>query len=160
MISIALIIVFGVLLSLGFVFLFIPILPSVTYMFVVAVIFDLLANNALSSHEITVLGVITLISIAVDYLSGFLGARWGGASWRALMLGSLGMFLGIFILPPIGIFIGLFLGVVIGEFAFSGDPTQAIRAGSASLLGSLAGIVINFFLCLTFLVLFLVYVLN
>jgi uncharacterized protein YqgC (DUF456 family) len=141
----------------GFVGLFIPIFPGIPLMFLVAITFGAITGfQSLVGSEIGILAVLTLASVAVDYLSGVLGARFSGASAKALGAGFVGMLVGLFLLPPFGGLIGLFLGVLIVELRTK-TQQQAIRAATGSLLGSLAGIVTNFLVALLFLILFLVF---
>ncbi len=141
----------------GFVGLFIPIFPGIPFMLLVAVTFGAITSFAsLTGSEIGILAIIALASLAVDYLSGVLGAKYSGASAKALGAGFLGMLVGLFLLPPFGGLLGLFAGVLIAELRIK-SRHEALRAATGSLLGSLAGIVVNLLLAIVFLTLFLVF---
>jgi len=147
---------FATLLLPAFAFALLPLLPSVPYMLVVAVVYDLISGR-INQNEMIVLVAIAAVSILIDYLSGLLGARWGGASGKSLIVGTVGMIIGSLILPLFGGLIGLFLGVLIAETLLFAQSRKAIRAASASLIGSIVGMVVNILLCLLFFVLFLVF---
>lgn len=145
----------------GLVGVVVPLLPSLPYMFVVALIYGAIGRFAhLTGQEILILGGLAAASLTVDYLSGLLGAKYGGASSKSLAGGLVGLLIGLFLLPPIGSIIGLFLGIYLSEMYLRRSRQQAIRAATAGLLGSLAGIVINLVLALIFIGLFINFALN
>ncbi len=130
-------------------------------MFAVALVFAFADRfQHLSGVELLLLGLIALLSLAVDYFAGILGARAGGASKRALLWGLIGLVVGMVIFPPFGGIIGLFLGVLIAELARGKDALSAFKAGQGSVIGALTGIGINLALALLTLVLFIVFALR
>ncbi len=152
-------IIFSFLVLTGFVFVILPILPSVPYMFLVAIIYNLISGR-ISQNELITLGALAIISIIIDYASGLLGARWGGASGKSLLAGMIGMLLGTFIWPIFGGFIGLFLGVLVAEAMLFSSNQKALKAAYSSLVGSVLGMVANGLLCLVFFILFLIFALT
>lgn len=135
----------------------IPVLPGVPYMWLVAVIYAFATNFAfITGREIGILALIAAVTLVVDYSAGLLGARFGGASRRSTLYGFVGLLLGLVILPPLGSFIGLFVGTVIGELTQLKTKEEALRAGSASLLGAAVGVAINLALAIAFIVTFIV----
>ncbi len=140
----------------AFLFVVLPVLPSVPYMLIIAIVFDLITGR-INQSEMIILVSIAIISILVDYFSGLFGARWGGASGKSLLIGTIGMLVGSMILPIFGGLIGLFVGVLVSETILFPQSQKALKAASASLVGSIVGMVTNIVLCLMFFVLFLVY---
>lgn len=63
---------------------------------------------------LVLLGVLALISLAVDYWATAMGARRVGASGKALVGSVIGTFAGMFF-GIIGVFVGPFAGAVAGE---------------------------------------------
>jgi uncharacterized protein YqgC (DUF456 family) len=86
-----------------------------------------------------VLAVLTLLTVAVDFLAASLGAKRVGASWLALAGAGLGMLVGLFFGLP-GIILGPFAGAVLGEYAARRDWAQARKAGFGTWLGLLIGV--------------------
>lgn len=151
-------IIFVFLLIPGLVGVFLPVLPSIPYMLVIAIIFTFVDKfEHLTLLSLTALIVITFVSIIVDYLSGLLGAKFGGAGLKSLALGFLGMIIGVLINPLIGGIIGLFVGILIGEYIGFKDHKKALKAATGGLLGAMVGMVVNFVLAMLFLILFLVF---
>ena len=155
-----LIIIFSILLLPGLVGSFLT-LPGIPYMFGVSIIYAFIDRFQHITHsEVLFLGIIALIAVAVDYSSGMLGAKFSGASKRALILGVIGLFIGLFLFPPFGGFLGMFLGILIGELTNYSHYKKALKAASGSLAGVVAGALINLALGILFLVLFIIFAKN
>lgn len=152
-----LIIIFSILLLPGLIGSILT-LPGIPYMFGVSIIYAFIDRFQHITHsEVLFLGIITLISVAVDYSSGVLGAKFSGASKRALILGVIGLFIGLFLFPPFGGFLGMFLGILIGELTNYTHYKKALKAASGSLAGVIGGALINLVLGILFLVLFIIF---
>jgi uncharacterized protein YqgC (DUF456 family) len=158
MTNILLTIVFAVLMLPGLTGILIPVLPGIPFMFIVALIFGLIDKFVhLTTIEIIILLGLTLISLVIDYASGILGARIGGASAKSTLGGLIGMIIGLIIFPPFGGIIGLFLGIAITEIAIHNNNKKALKAATGGVIGSLAGIILNLILALIFLTIFIIF---
>lgn len=91
-----------------------------------------------SGWTLGVIGVISLASFAVDFLSAALTARKLGASRRAMAGAAIGTLGGLFFGLP-GLIAGPFVGAVIGELTATQDVRQAGRAGLAATIGFAIG---------------------
>ncbi len=161
MMETALLIVFVLLLLPGVVGIFIPVLPGIPLMFFMALFFAVLTGfNRLTGTEIGYLGFIALSSLVVDYLSGVIGARYGGASRKSLGYGLLGILAGTLLMPPFGGIIGLFIAITISEISQFGDRDKALKAAQGGVIGAVVGIGINLILALLFIGLFIAYALK
>jgi uncharacterized protein YqgC (DUF456 family) len=87
---------------------------------------------------LTLLGLLTLASFAIDLAATAMGARKVGATRLAIVGAALGTVAGIFFGIP-GLLIGPFAGAVAGEMLSHGEWRQATRAGVATWLGLLFG---------------------
>lgn len=104
------------------------------------------------------LGVLTLVSMAVDFWAGAMGAKRVGASRLALGGAVLGAVAGLFF-GPIGLFAGPFVGALAGELLHGRrlDPQGIAQAGKVGLgtwLGVVFGIALKLMLALAMLGLF------
>lgn len=154
-------ILFALAMLPGIIGVIIPILPGVPYMFVLALAYGFIDHfQHLTAIDWLILGGLTVLSVIVDYFSGLLGAKYGGASAKSAMAGFAGLILGLVLFPPFGGIIGLFAGVLISELLLHNNRKKAFKAASGSLLGSLSGIIINLLISLLFLVLFIVFALK
>lgn len=104
------------------------------------------------------LGVLTLLSMAIDFWATAAGAGRVGASRKALAGAVLGTFVGLFF-GPIGLFAGPFIGALLGELwhgrRFDGGRLgQATRVGFGTWMGIVFGIVLKIALACTMLAMF------
>ena len=83
-------------------------------------------------------GLLALISYAVDFWATMFGAKRFGASKRAVIGALVGMLIGIF-LGFVGVVFGPFIGAVIGELSVRGNLQQATRAGIGATIGVVLG---------------------
>jgi uncharacterized protein YqgC (DUF456 family) len=88
---------------------------------------------------LVILGILTLLSTAVDLLATAGGARRVGASWLAVFLAGVGGLAGfVFSLP--GFILGPFVGAFAGELlARRGDWRRAGKVGLGTWLGMAVG---------------------
>ena len=83
-------------------------------------------------------GLLALISYAVDFWATMFGAKRFGASKRAVIGALVGMLIGVF-LGFVGVLFGPFIGAVIGELSVRGNLQQATRAGIGATIGVVLG---------------------
>lgn len=102
---------------------------------------------------LVVLGLLTLLSVAVDFFATMVGAKRVGASRKALIGAVLGTFVGLFF-GPIGLFAGPFVGALLGELWHGRELDQAAKVGLGTWLGILLGTVLKLGLAFAMLGLF------
>jgi uncharacterized protein YqgC (DUF456 family) len=134
------------LLVIGAVGCVLPFLPGHLFLFLAAVSHRLMLGaegSGLHWWSFVVLGLMMVVSQALEMLGGAAGAKWfGGSRWGAL--GALaGGLVGMFFIP-IGLLLGPLIGAVIGEFAIARKSTRpALVSGVGSVAGTLAGMAIK-----------------
>lgn len=152
-------ITFAILLFLAMLLACLPGIPSVPLMFVVTLGYAAVDRFAtLHPKHLVIFGVLAVLSVGVDALSGLIGVKFGKASRQALLYGAIGLVIGLIAFPPLGGIIGLFLGVFIAELMRFNDTARALKTASFSLIGILIGAAVNFVLAITFFITFLVIV--
>ncbi|KKU70749.1 MAG: hypothetical protein UX94_C0001G0038 [Parcubacteria group bacterium GW2011_GWA2_47_21] len=150
--------VFALLMVPGLVFVFSPLMPAIPYMFVVAIVFGFIDGwQHVTLANFGILGLIVAFAVLIDHLAGLLGAKYGGASKKALAGGLAGLLTGTALLPPFGGFLGLFLAVFFIELINHRREKSAFRAALGALIGSATGVAANVFLAFLFIVLFLLF---
>jgi uncharacterized protein YqgC (DUF456 family) len=87
---------------------------------------------------LTLLGVLAVASLAIDFAASALGARRVGATRKALLGAALGTLLGLFFGIP-GLIVGPFVGAVVGEMLSHGEWRRATSAGVGTWVGLLFG---------------------
>ena len=103
---------------------------------------------------LVVLGLLTLVSFAIDFWATAHGAKRVGASRKALVGAVLGTFAGLFVFPPFGLFVGPFAGALIGELLHRRDLGNAARVGFGTWMGILLAVVLKLGLAFAMLGLF------
>ena len=106
-----------------------------------------------SGWTVVLLGVLTVVAMAVDTLASVLGAKRVGASRQAIAGASLGALVGVFFGIP-GLVLGPFAGAVIGELSAHGRADQAARVGVATWIGLLLGTITKLALSIAMLAIF------
>lgn len=91
-----------------------------------------------SGWTVGVLGVLTLLAMAVDLVATALGAKKVGASRQAIAGALIGTVVGVFFGLP-GLLLGPFVGAVAGEMAARGRFDRAMDVGVATWMGLLFG---------------------
>ena len=128
--------------------LILPALPGVPLMFAGMVVAAAIDDfQRIGWVTLTVLGVLTLIAVAVDFMASVWGVKYAGASKRAIWGALIGTVIGLFFGLP-GLIFGPFVGALIGELTVHGRFEQAGRAGLATwaglIFGTLAKVAIAF----------------
>jgi uncharacterized protein YqgC (DUF456 family) len=116
------------------------------------------------SWAIGVAIVVLILSVGIDFLASYWGAKQAGASkWGQIgaMVGLVVGFLGLLPALPVGgpllgIFLGPLLGAIIGEYLYQRDFNLAVKAGVGIVVGSLIGNLIQGLLAISIVVVFLV----
>lgn len=100
-----------------------------------------------------VLGLLTVLSLGVDFLATAMGAKRVGASRLALLGAVIGTFAGLFF-GPVGLFVGPFIGALAGELVHSRKVMHATKVGVGTWVGILLGTVLKLGLAFSMLGLF------
>lgn len=143
-----------ILVLVGIAGVILPALPGLPLVFAGM----LLAAWAGDFHQIgwvtlVILGLLTLLSVGVDFFATLVGAKRVGASKKALLGAVLGTFAGLFF-GPIGLFAGPFVGALLGELWHGREIGQAAKVGLGTWLGILLGTVLKLGLAFAMLGLF------
>ncbi len=135
---------------IGLIFSFLPPLPGTVIIWAAAVFYGLLLDWAkLGWFTFIVLTFLMVLGLVIDFLAGHFGARAGGASWSAIIVGAIwGLLLGLVAsligTPILGCLAGV-IGIVIGmlwiEWRNNRDWDRAIRATKGYMAGAAVGVV-------------------
>ena len=145
------------LFAIGLIGTVLPFLPGTTIILAAAVIHRLMVGpeKSIGWRVLGILVILAMVTYALDFLSGYFGAKYFGASKGGMFGATIGALVGIFFGLP-GLFIGPVIGALAGEFVAGKKLVDAGRAGWGSLLGNLAGMVSKLLIALVMITLFLV----
>ena len=132
------IVIASVLMLLGLAGSILPVLPGPPLSFIGLFLLALLRHFSppLTPTFITILAIVTILVIAMDYIIPLLGAKRYGASKWGVWGSVLGMAIGIF-WSPFAMLVGAFVGAVVVEWLVHKKKREALRAGWGVVMGTL-----------------------
>ena len=89
---------------------------------------------------VAVLAAFGLLALGLDYLATLIGAKKLGATWKGMVGAVLGVIVGVFVFPPIGLVVGPFVGAMGFEWAFGREARESAKAGVGAVLGLALGV--------------------
>lgn len=153
--DILLIVAAAILLILGVLGSFLPILPGIPLSWLGLLLLHLTATVPM---DYTFLGITLLVAIiifALQYAIPALGTKYLGGSKRGMFGATIGLVAGIFIPIPFAILIAPFVGAYLGEILNKSNSRHALRAASGSFIGLIASAFMEFVVAGIFLLLFI-----
>jgi uncharacterized protein YqgC (DUF456 family) len=143
-----------ILLLIGLVGAIVPGIPGPPISFIGLILLHLTKNNSFTEEFLVVMGLIMAAVTILDYIVPIYGTKKFGGSKRGVWGSTIGLIVGLFVLPVMGIVIGPFglFGIILGPFlgAYIGEKTggkdsdTALRAAIGSFIGFLAGTFMKF----------------
>jgi uncharacterized protein len=145
-----------VLFAVGLIGTALPVIPGTTIILAAAIIHRMMlgAEKSIGWRSIAILLLLTLATYALDFLSGYFGAKYFGATKWGMFGAVIGALVGI-VFGIIGLFIGPVIGAITGEFIAGKRLIDAGRAGWGSLLGNLGGMIGKLVIALVMITIFL-----
>lgn len=126
-----------------------PALPGVPLIYAGIVLAAWIGGfEAISVTTLVILGVLTAIGVAADFVATALGAKRAGASRYGVIGAALGTVVGIFTGLWGLVFMPL-VGAALGEFYAHRDALKAGRVGLATWVGMLLGTAVKLAIALT-----------
>lgn len=152
-----------VLMLVGLVGAFVPALPGISLIVAAVLIWTLATGGATANWALGTAVVALILSLVVNYLATYLGAKQVGASSWGQTGAIVGLLVGFFGLLPalpiggplLGILLGTMLGAFIGEFSYRKELKMSQRlafSGKVSIavvVSSLIGTLLEGLLALT-----------
>jgi uncharacterized protein len=143
-----------VLVMLGFVGLFLPILPGIVFIFAGLLLGAWIDHFSLVSQTtMIIIGLLSLIAWAVDFFASYFTAKKAKASKLALVGTLVGALVGI-LGGVVGLIIGPIIGAVVGEFISRRNTGDATRVGIAAGLGFVFALGVKLVLAILILLIF------
>ena len=153
--DITLLIIGFILMLLGVLGSFLPVLPGPPISWVGLLLLHLTTAIPDDWWFLGITAVVAVVIFALDYIIPIIGTKKFGGTKAGMIGTTVGLIIGLFVPIPGGIFIGAFAGAFIGELSNKADNKTALKAAFGSFLGLLTGAFMKFTVTAIFLVFFI-----
>jgi hypothetical protein len=133
----------GIIMIIGILGCLLPVLPGPPLSYIGLLILHFTRFADFSPTFFITWACVVIIVTVLDYVVPIWGTKKFGGSKSGMWGAALGLVVGIFFLPPLGIIAGPFAGAFIGEALTGKNSSEAFRAGLGSFLGFLTGVAIK-----------------
>jgi len=139
--------IMGVLLILaGFVGAVMPALPGPPLAWLGLLMLHLTAYAQFSTRFLVFSGICMLVITVLDFVIPIYGTKKFGGTKAGMWGSTIGLLMGLFLFPPLGLIVGPFVGAFVAEVLFAGaDIQKALRSATGSFIGFLAGTALKLF---------------
>lgn len=138
--EVALVVLSFVLAMVGILGAIYPIIPGALVSFGALLLFFFSGNDALALSTLIIWGVVVLVVSVVDSIIPPLITSKMGGSKKATWGSAIGVIIGSFFFPPLGMILGAFLGALIGEFLETSRlGSKEFRIAMGSFFGFILG---------------------
>lgn len=151
-----LIIISTVLIILGIIGSFMPILPGPLTSWLGLFILNLISSVEIDNTLLIITFIIATTIFILDSLIPIYGSKYFGATKYGIIGASIGLVIGIIAPIPFGILIGPILGALIGELLFNNDLKKSIKSSIGVLIGFVASSFIKFVTSIVYLIIYIV----
>lgn len=147
-----------VLFALSFIGLLVPVIPSFIALWLGFIIYHFFIDQTeLTLTFWLIMIVLTTILIISDLIANRYFVNKFGGSKKGEYAAMIGLILGVFIWPPIGIILVPFIAVLIVELSQQRTSQEAFYSAIGSLIGFLSGVAIKVIIQLLMIFIFIFY---
>jgi hypothetical protein len=132
-----------ILLIVGIAGCIIPFLPGPPLAYGSLILLQLSSYQLFTEKFLVIWALVTIFVLVTDYYIPIWGTKKFGGTKGGVWGATIGLILGIFFFPPIGLIVGPFIGAFIGEILNNQDSTKAFRSAIGSFIGFVAGTVMK-----------------
>ncbi len=116
-----------------------PVIPGPIASWVGYLVLYFRPDSDISGKALIITLVFALLITILDYYIPIFGAKKFGSTRQGILGGIIGLLIGIFFFPPVGIILGPFLGTIVGDLAAGNNIKTAIKSGTGALTGFIVG---------------------
>ncbi|TWO34745.1 DUF456 domain-containing protein [Seonamhaeicola sediminis] len=142
--DIILIIIAALLMILGVIGSFLPVLPGPLTSWVGLLIVHLSKSVPMDKSFLIITLIIAILIWLLDYIIPAIGTKRFGGTKYGMIGTSIGLVVGLIAPIPFGVIIGPFLGAYLGELLNKSDSKTATKAAFGSFIGFLTSAFIKF----------------
>ena len=137
-------IIISILLFVGIIGCFIPIIPGPPISYGGLLVFHFFSSYTIKENVLWFMAFVVLVVTVFDLWVQIYGVKKFGGTKKAVNGSILGLIIGIFLFPPFGIIIGPFTGAFIGaSMDRNSDTNKSIKIALGSLAGFLLGTILK-----------------
>lgn len=135
----------GILLVIGVIGSIIPVIPGPPISYAAVLLMHFFTSYQFDSYFLTTLASIVVFVTFLDYWLQFEGVKRLGGGKKATNGTIIGLLVGIFAFPPIGILVGPFLGAYIGA-KMEDKSEESLKIAFGAIIGFLVGTFLKLFI--------------
>lgn len=133
-----------ILMLFGLIGSVLPVIPGIPIIWAAAFLYGLLTGfEQIGFNYLFIFGLLTLLSLILDWIAGLYGAKKMGASKWGIVGAFVGMIVGLFVGALPGMIIGPFVGAVAFELIAGKASVAALKAGFGTFIGFVAGVIVK-----------------
>ncbi|MWV46921.1 DUF456 family protein [Paenibacillus sp. HJL G12] len=102
--------------------------------------------------------LIIIVLFVADYAVSAWGTKKFGGSRLSVILSTIGVIIGPFVIPAFGLVIGPFLGAFVGELLVGSSVSKAAKVGYGTLVGLFSSMVMKIILQIVMIVVFFIWI--
>lgn len=121
----------------------IPLLPGPPLAYGSLVLLQISSYKPFTEKFLVIWALVTVAIVIADYYIPIWGTKKFGGTKSGVWGATIGLILGIFFFPPLGLIIGPFIGAFVGEMLNNQDSNKAFRSAIGSFIGFVAGTVMK-----------------
>jgi uncharacterized protein YqgC (DUF456 family) len=129
---------------LGILGCILPVLPGPPLSFLAILILHFTRWGDIETNLLIIFALAAIAATVFDYILPVWATKKFGGSKRGVWGATIGLVVGIFFFPPIGIIIGPFVGAFIGELSAKNTNQAALKSALGSFIGFLLGTGLKF----------------
>ena len=141
--DIFLITVSGLLILIGILGSVVPILPGPPIAYCGLLVVHFTSKHPFSVEFLIIFGLLTTLSAILDNILPVYATKKFNGSQKGVWGSTIGLFLGLFFFPPIGIIIGPMIGAFVGEILNGKSPNNSFKPAFGSFIGFLSSIFVR-----------------
>jgi len=145
----------GILMMVGILGSFLPVLPGVPVSWLGLLVLHLAPSIPMNYWLLGITLVIAILIYALNLLIPAMGTKRFGGSKFGMIGATIGLIVGLIAPIPFGVLIGPFLGAFIGEIINKSNSKSALKAAFGSFIGFLASSFMEFVIASGFLILYI-----
>ena len=116
-----------------------PFLPGPPLAYGSLILLQISTHEPFTTNFLIIWALVTTAVVIVDYYIPIWGTKKIGGSKGGVWGATIGLMVGIFFFPPLGLIIGPFIGAYAGEILNNQNRNTAFRSAIGSFIGFVAG---------------------